>query len=80
MGHTPATRPLTVAARIGPDLRAAMDAWRAAQPDPKPTRAEAVKVALSTWLTDGGYFAPEAGLTSPGPSGAESPADTRPGA
>ncbi len=35
-----------------------MDAWRDDQPDPKPTRAEALKLALTDWLTGVGYLRP----------------------
>lgn len=56
MKHTPATAPLTLATRVSPALKAAVDAWREAQPDPKPTRAEALKLALTDWLTGMGYL------------------------
>ncbi len=56
MKHTPATAPLTLATRVSPVLKAAVDAWREAQPDPKPTRAEALKLALTDWLTSMGYL------------------------
>ena len=56
MKHIPATAPLTLATRVSPALKAAVDAWREAQPDPKPTRAEALKLALTDWLTGKGYL------------------------
>lgn len=56
MNHTSATAPLTLATRVSPALKAAVDAWREAQPDPKPTRAEALKIALTDWLTGMGYL------------------------
>lgn len=56
MKHTSATAPLTLATRVSPALKAAVDAWREAQPDPKPTRAEALKLALTDWLTGMGYL------------------------
>jgi hypothetical protein len=33
----------------------ALDAWIADQPDPKPTRPEAIRHALTDWLTGQGY-------------------------
>lgn len=56
MKQIPATAPLTLATRVSPALKAAVDAWREAQPDPKPTRAEALKLALTDWLTGMGYL------------------------
>ena len=56
MKHTPATAPLTLATRVSPVLKAAVDAWREAQPDPKPTRAETLKLALTDWLSGMGYL------------------------
>lgn len=38
------------------DLLAPLDAWIAAQPDPKPTRPEAIRQALSEWLTGQGLL------------------------
>ena len=32
-----------------------LDAWIAAQPDPKPSRPEAIRHALTDWLTGQGY-------------------------
>ena len=58
MKHTTATAPLTLATRVSPVLKAAVDAWREAQPDPKPTRAETLKLALTDWLTGMGYLRP----------------------
>ncbi len=53
---SPATAPLTLATRVSPALKAAVDAWREAQPDPKPTRAERLELALADWLTGMGYL------------------------
>ena len=36
--------------RLYPELEIALDAWIAAQPDPKPSRPEAIRVALREWL------------------------------
>ncbi len=32
-------------------LREALDAWIAQQPNPKPSRSEAIRLALKDWLT-----------------------------
>ena len=34
----------------------AVEAWIADQPDPKPSRSEAVRLALTDWLTGMGYL------------------------
>ena len=34
----------------------AMDRWIAEQPDPKPSRADALRLALHDWLTGIGYL------------------------
>ena len=56
MKHIPATASLTLATRVSPVLKAAVEAWREVQPDAKPTRAEALNLALTDWLTDKGYL------------------------
>jgi hypothetical protein len=38
-----------------PAVSDALDAWIADQPDPKPTRPEAIRYALTDWLTGQGY-------------------------
>lgn len=45
--------PVTV--RLQPEHAAPLDAWIADQPDPKPSRPEAIRYALSDWLTTKGY-------------------------
>lgn len=40
--------PVTV--RLQPEQLGALDAWIAIQPDPKPTRPEAIRNALAEWL------------------------------
>ena len=47
-----------MATRVSPAFKAAMDAWRDDQPDPKPTQAEALKLTLTDWLTRTGYLRP----------------------
>ncbi len=43
-------------AMIRPEMAEALDKWIAAQPDPKPTRPEAIRTALRDWLTDLGLL------------------------
>ncbi|MGI4764277.1 MAG: hypothetical protein ACRYGP_04310 [Janthinobacterium lividum] len=38
------------------DLSKGIDAWVAAQPDPKPSRPDAIRLALRDWLTGLGYL------------------------
>ena len=45
--------PITV--RVPPDQLAALDAWISAQPDPKPSRPEAIRKALGEHLKAQGY-------------------------
>lgn len=35
---------------VSPEIKAALDAWIGAQPDPKPLRADAVRIGLKDWL------------------------------
>jgi len=42
--------------RVMPANVAALDAWIAAQPEPRPSRPEAIRLALKDWLTGLGYF------------------------
>ena len=35
---------------LPPHLLAALDAWIASQPEPKPTRSQAVEMAVADWL------------------------------
>jgi hypothetical protein len=39
-----------VGVRVLPNLLSALDSWIAAQPEPKPTRPEAIRYALRDWL------------------------------
>jgi Arc/MetJ-type ribon-helix-helix transcriptional regulator len=41
--------------RLPPEQLANLDAWIADQPDPKPSRPEAVRHALADWLAAQGY-------------------------
>ncbi len=40
-----------VTARVGRPVLDAMDTWIAAQPEPRPSRPEAIRLALKDWLT-----------------------------
>ena len=50
-GRTPIS-----AIRLSPELTEAVKAWIADQPDPKPSRSVAVRLALRDWLTGLGYL------------------------
>ena len=50
-GRTPIS-----ALRLPDDLREAVDRYVADQPDPKPSRSEAIRYALRDWLTGLGYL------------------------
>jgi hypothetical protein len=39
-----------VGVSLPPDALAPLDAWIAAQPEPQPTRPEAIRIALRDWL------------------------------
>jgi hypothetical protein len=41
---------------LPPDLAQALDDWIIKQPDPKPTRAEAIEIAVKDWLTGMGLM------------------------
>jgi hypothetical protein len=41
---------------ISRELRAAIETWIAAQPDPKPTHADAVRFILRHWMKDQGLL------------------------
>ena len=41
--------------RAPPALLAPLDSWIADQPEPKPSRPEAIRYALMNWLTSQGY-------------------------
>ncbi|TXM98406.1 hypothetical protein FV242_28860 [Methylobacterium sp. WL64] len=46
---------IQIQVRVQPEQVAPLDAWIADQPDPKPTRPEAIRYALTDWLTGQGY-------------------------
>lgn len=43
------------------EIAAAIDAWITAQPDPKPSRPEAIRFALRDWLIGQGCLSPVLG-------------------
>ena len=43
-------------AHAAPQLLAALDMWIARQPEPRPTRSEAVKLILEDWLVGQGLL------------------------
>ena len=45
-----------IRARVARPVLNAMDAWIAAQPEPRPSRPEAIRLALKDWLTGLGYL------------------------
>jgi len=45
------TRPETAPIRIPLQILVAVDTWIAAQPEPRPSRPEAIRLALKDWLT-----------------------------
>jgi hypothetical protein len=54
-GPAPTGHGTPVQVRLQPDQLAPLDAWIAAQPDPKPSRPEAIRLAVLDWLTGQGY-------------------------
>jgi len=52
MGRPPGRRkPETALIRVQVETLSALDAWIAAQPEPRPSRPEAIRLALKDWLT-----------------------------
>lgn len=47
--------------RLPPEQLAPLDAWISDQPEPKPTRPEAVRHALTDWLAGQGYVRQQTG-------------------
>ena len=54
-GGRPRVDATPIMVRVAPPLLSPLDAWIAAQPDPKPPRPEAIRHALTDWLTGQGY-------------------------
>ena len=57
-GGRPRTDATPVMVRVAPALLSPLDAWIADQPEPKPSRPEAIRYALTDWLTGQGYVRP----------------------
>jgi len=55
----PRTDALPLTVRVYPNQIAALDAWISMQPDPKPTRPEVIRLALSDWLNRQGILSIE---------------------
>lgn len=51
----PPTDATPIMVRVAPTLLAPLDAWIADQPDPKPSRPEAIREALAEHLKAKGY-------------------------
>lgn len=51
----PPTDATPIMVRVSPPLLAPLDAWIADQPDPKPSRPEAIREALAEHLKAKGY-------------------------
>jgi Arc/MetJ-type ribon-helix-helix transcriptional regulator len=47
---TPGLLKAKIEARLSEDLSRQIDAWIAAQPEPRPSRSEAIRFALREWL------------------------------
>jgi hypothetical protein len=45
-----------IGVRLHAPLLPALDAWIEDQPDPRPTRAEAMRIALADWLKAKGHL------------------------
>ena len=55
-GGRPRTDATPIMVRVMPPDVSALDAYIAAQPDPQPSRPEAIRLALRDWLTGLGYL------------------------
>jgi hypothetical protein len=52
----PRLNPTSIHLTLPPEPLAALDSYIAAQPDPKPSRPEAIRLALRDWLTELGLL------------------------
>jgi hypothetical protein len=48
--------------RLPPTQLAQLDVWIARQPDPKPSRPEAIRCILDDWLRECGYLSQDRGI------------------
>ncbi len=55
-GPAPTGQGLSINVRLLPTLLTALDSWIAAQPEPRPTRPEAIRYALRDWLISHGLI------------------------
>ena len=44
--------------RLYPDIEKALDGWIKSQPKPRPSKPDAIRLALRDWLTDHGFLKP----------------------
>lgn len=56
LGRPAIGRGVQINSMFRPEDVAALDAWIAAQPEPRPSRPEAIRLALKDWLTGLGYL------------------------
>ncbi len=55
-GRPPTGIGSSIGLRLYPKLESALDLWIASQPEPRPTRPEAIRSALQDWLGRAGFF------------------------
>ena len=55
-GGRPRAGSIPVTVRMPPAALAALDEFIASQVDPKPSRPEAIRLAVTTWLASFGYL------------------------
>ncbi len=55
-GPRPTGKGESLHVRVQPPDLTALDAWIAQQPDPKPSRPEAIRLAMKDWLTGMGLL------------------------
>lgn len=63
-GGRPRTDATPIMVRVMPPDVSGLDAYIAAHPDPKPSRPEAIRLALRDWLTGLGYLPATSGEAS----------------
>jgi len=57
-GPQPTGKGELIGVRLHEPMLGAIDAWIAGQPDPKPSRPEAIRTGLKSWLVDIGLLPP----------------------
>ena len=73
----PATAATPILVQVMPSDVAGLDAYIAAQPDPKPSRPEAIGLALRGWLTGLGHLSAGEGADAPPDASRDGPAPDR---